>query len=161
MRFSSSPSVNHTPSVLPLLGVSLLPAALVLAMACLSLSHEEQSLRLPTTSLPRPARIREMPAVAVRLSPQGEVMIGGQTIAGDALAAAWQRERGALQLLGFEPAQAMVVIRADRNVPTDKVQQLIETAQECGFGQCVLRPAEPVPGAAGDNLGVLSKGPKP
>ena len=33
-------------------------------------------------------------------------------------------------------------IRADPDVPIDKVQRLMETAQEAGFTQCVLRPAE-------------------
>ena len=37
----------------------------------------------------------------------------------------------------------MVVVRADPDLPTDKVQQLIEKAQEAGFSRCVLRPAEP------------------
>ena len=85
--------------------------------------------------------VRETPTISVRLSRQGAVTLAGQAIADDALAAAWQRERAALRLLGFEPSQATVVVRADPDVPTDKVQQLIETAQEAGFSQCVLRPA--------------------
>jgi biopolymer transport protein ExbD len=112
----------------------------------LSLSHEEQLLRLPAAILPRPPLVRETPTIAVRLSQQGAVTLGGEVIAEDALAAAWQRECGALRLLGFEPSQAMVVIRADRDVPTDNVQRLIEEAQHYGFSQCVLRPAEPFRG---------------
>ncbi len=143
MQFAHSPIVNRLPSIMPLLGVSLLPALLVLAMACLSLSHEEQSLRLPAAILPRPPLVRETPTIAVRLSQHGAVTLGGETIAEDALAAAWQRERGALRLLGFEPSQAMVAVRADGDVPTDKVQRLIEEAQQYGFSQSVLRPAGP------------------
>jgi biopolymer transport protein ExbD len=149
MRFANSSIVNRLPSFMPLLGVSLLPGLLVLTMTCLSLSHEEQSLRLPTATLPRPPLIRETPTIAVQLSQQGVVTLAGEAIADDALATVWQRERGALRLLGFEPSQAMVVVRADRDVPTDKVQRLIEQAQQCGFSQSVLRPAEP------------AKGPKP
>ncbi len=149
MRFANSPIVNRLPSFMPLLGVSLLPGLLVLAMACLSLSHEEQSLRLPAATLPRPPLIGETPTISVQLSQQGAVTLAGEAIADDALATVWQRERGALRLLGFEPSQAMVVVRADRDVPTDKVQRLIEAAQQCGFSQSVLRPAEP------------AKGPKP
>ncbi len=74
------------------------------------------------------------------------MILAGQGIADGALAAAWQRERGALRVLGFEPSQATVIVRADPDVATDKVQQLIETAQEAGgFSQCVLKPAEPKP----------------
>jgi biopolymer transport protein ExbD len=153
MHFASSPTANRMPSVLPLLGVSLLPALLVLAMVCLSLSREEEVVRLPTGTLPRPPVVRETPIIAVRLSRQGTVTLAGEPIAGDALAAAWQRERAALRLLGFEPTQATVVVRADPDVPTDKVQRLIETAQEAGFAQCVLRPAELSP-ASNDALGI-------
>ena len=140
MQFTSPPVVNRMPGVMPLLGVSLLSALLVLAMVCFSLSREEETVRLPAGTLPRPPLVRDMPTISVRLSRQGAVTLGGQTIADAALATAWQGERAALRKLGFEPAQATVVVRADRDVPTDKVQRLIEKAQEAGFSRCVLRP---------------------
>ncbi len=146
MQFVNSPVVNRLPSVMPLLGVSLLPALLALTVACLSLSHQEQSVRLPTTTLPRPPMTREPPTIAVRLSRQGALILGGEVIADPAMAAVWQRERGALRLLGFEPSQATVVVRADGDVPTEKVQRLIEESQQYGFSQSVLRPAEPFRG---------------
>lgn len=126
-----------------MLAAALLPALFVLAMACFSMSREEESLRLPTSTLPRPPLVREAPAIAVRLSRQGAVTLAGQPVADADLAAAWQRERGALQLLGFEPPQATVVVRADPDVPTDMVQRLMEKAQEAGFTQCVLRATKP------------------
>ena len=153
MRFASSHITARPPSILPLLGVSLLPALLVLPLVCFSLSREEQSVRLPTGTLPRPPLVRETPRIAVRLSRQGAVMLAGQEIADGALAATWQRERGALQLLGFEPAQATVVVRADPDVPIDKVQRLIETAQDAGFSQCVLRPMEAIAGPPANKSG--------
>jgi biopolymer transport protein ExbD len=129
------------PSVLPLLGVSLLSALLVLAVVCFPLSREEETIRLPIGTLPRPPMVRESAAITLRLSRQGVVTLGGQPIA-ESVPAAWQRERAALRLLGVEPSQAMVIVRADRDVPTNKVQRLIEQAQEAGFSQCVLRPAD-------------------
>ena len=157
MQFTSPNIAARTPSVLPLLGVSLLPALLVLPLVCFSLSREEQSAGLPTGTLPRPPIVRETPRISVRLSRQGAVILAGQEIADGALAAAWQRERRALRLLGFEPAQATVVVRADPDVPTDKVQRLIETAQEAGFSQCVFRPVEAPPGPPGGKLLPLDK----
>ncbi len=140
MQFASPSAANHMPSVLPLLGVSVLPALLVLALVCFSLSREEESVRLPTGALPRPPMVRETPVISVRLSRQGAVTLAGQAIADDDLAATWKREGAAVRLLGFEPSQATVVVRADPDVHTDKVQRLIEQAQEAGFTQCVLRP---------------------
>jgi biopolymer transport protein ExbD len=145
MHFVPPPAAKRTPSVLPLLGVSLLPTLLVLAMVCFSLSREEETSRLPTSTLPRPPIVRETPVIALHVSRQGGVTLGGQAIADAALAAAWQRELAALRLLGSEPSQATVVVRADPEVATDKVQRLIEQAQEAGFSQCVLRPADVPP----------------
>ena len=65
--------------------------------------------------------------------------MAGESIADDDLAKVWQRERGALRLIGFQPSQATVIVHADPDVPTDKVQRVIEKAQEAGFTQCVLR----------------------
>ncbi len=139
MQFIAPPADNRMPSVLPLLGVSLLPALLVLAMVCFSLNREKETIRLPTSMQPRPPMIRETPTITMQLSRQGIVTLGGQPIVGGTLTAAWQRELAALRLLGFEPAQATVILCADREVPTNKVQRLIEKAQEAGFTRCVLR----------------------
>jgi biopolymer transport protein ExbD len=143
MQFASPSAANRMPSVLPLLGVALLPALLVLAMVCFSLSREEETIRLPRGTLPRPPMVRDTPTIEVRLSRQGAVTLAGQAIADDAFAAAWQREQEALRVLGFKPSQATVVVRADPELPIDKVQQLIEKAQAAGFTQCVLRAIEP------------------
>jgi biopolymer transport protein ExbD len=148
MQFIASPAIRQMPSVLPLLGVALLPALLVLAMACFSLSREEETIRLPSGTLARPPVVRDRPTIEVRLSRQGAVTLAGQAIADGDLAAAWQRERGALRLLGCEPSQATVVIRADADLPTDKVQQLMEKAQAAGFSRCVLRADETGPAQA-------------
>jgi len=138
MRFAVPTVVLRTPAVLPMLCVALVPAALVLAMVCTSLNRAEELVRLPT-GVARPPTVRESPVISVRLSRQGAVSIAGQPVAVDARAAAWQRERAALRLLGFEPAQATLAVYADADVPTAMVQQLIEQAQQAGFQRCVLR----------------------
>jgi len=141
MNLSLPPAANRMPSVLPLLGCSLLSTLVVLATVCLSLSREEETVRFPTGTLPRPPTVRETATVSVRILQNGVVTFGGQAVEGS-MAAAWRRERAALQLLGLEPSQATVAVRADRDVPTDRVQRLMEQAQEAGFSRCVLRPAD-------------------
>jgi biopolymer transport protein ExbD len=155
MQFGPPPSVNRLPSVTPLLAVSLLATLIVLAIACLSLSHEEDFIRLPITTLPRPPISGETPTISIRMSRQGVVTLGGQVIADNALITTLQHECGALRLLGFEPTQATVVVYADRDVTTAHVQELIEKAQSCGFSRCVLRTAEL------SNVAVPSQGPRP
>jgi biopolymer transport protein ExbD len=142
MQFAASSSVKSISSVLPMLAVSLLPALLVVGMACLEMSNQEEAYRFPGV-LPRPPKSREAPAISVRLSRQGGLTVAGEPIAVGAWLAAWERERAAVQLLGFQPSQAVVFVHADGEIPTDKVQAVIETLQESGFTHCVLRTAEP------------------
>ncbi len=52
MQFTVPSVANRMPSISPLLGVALLPALLVLATVCFSLSREEQFVRLPTRACP-------------------------------------------------------------------------------------------------------------
>ncbi len=141
MRFASAKVVVRTPVILPLLGAALVPAVLVLALACTSMNRAEELARLPT-SLARSPATRESPIISVRLMRNGAVTIAAQAVASDALAAAWQRERAAVRMIGFEPSQATIVLRAEPDVATDVVQHLIEQAQQAGFQRCVLREAE-------------------
>ncbi len=149
MQFASPPSGNRTLGVLPLLGISLLPTVLLLAVICVSLGGESQLIRLPRGTLARPPQTRDTPTISLQLSREGIVTVAGQATAPEALPAAWQREQAALRLLGCEPAQATVVIRADAEASTGQVQRLMETAQAAGFARCVLRPAIVVPASAG------------
>jgi biopolymer transport protein ExbD len=145
MRFESPSAAKPLPAVLPLLGVALVPAVLVLALVCFSLGGEEELTRLPAGTFARPPGVRETPKISVRITRQGGVIVAGEAIADADSAAVWQRERAALQPLGWRPSQAAVVIRADRDVPIERVQQLIEQAQAAGFQQCVLCAMETPP----------------
>jgi biopolymer transport protein ExbD len=140
MRFAD-PKAGRSPIFLPLLGAALVPAVLVLALVCTSMNRAEELARLPA-GLARPPALRESPIISVQLGRNGAVTIAGQAVAADSLAAAWQRERAAVRLLGFEPSQATIVIRAEPEVTTEVVQHLIEQAQQAGFQRCVLREAE-------------------
>ena len=51
-------------------------------------------------------------------------------------------EGAVVRMLGFEPSQATVVLRAEPDEPTEAIQRLIEQAQQAGFRRCVLREAE-------------------
>ena len=138
MRFASTTSPTRSHTVLTLLGAALVPAVLVLALTCASMSGADENVRL-SSSVARPPAEPVSPIVDVRLSRQGEVTIAGQAAAQGNFAAAWQRERAALRLQGYESSQATVALHADADVPTEAVQQLIEQAQRAGFQKCVLR----------------------
>jgi biopolymer transport protein ExbD len=128
---------------------------LVLTIACLTMSREDEAVRLPAGGLPRPPQVRETPTISVQLSRRGDTTVAGEAVADGNLAAVWQREAAAVRVLGFQPSQAVIVVHAVRDLPTGKVQQVIEAAQQAGFQQCVLRSAEAAPSPSN------SRGPKP
>jgi biopolymer transport protein ExbD len=123
--------------VLPILCAALVPVVVVLAMVCTSINRAEELVRLPE-DVAQPSAVRESPVISVRLSQQGALTIDGKPVTGD-VRAAWQRKSAAVRLLGFEPAEATVAVYAEADVPTYKVQQLIEQTQQAGFRKCVLR----------------------
>jgi biopolymer transport protein ExbD len=141
MRFYTSKPVTRAPAILPLIGAAMIPAVLMLALTCMSMSRAEEMARF-ADGVTRPPALREPPVISVTLSRRGALAIAGQPIAADAVAAAWQREGAAVRLLGFEPSQATIALRADPDLPTDAVEQLIEQAQRVGFQRCVLQDAE-------------------
>jgi biopolymer transport protein ExbD len=141
MQFATPTIGYRRHIVLPLLAAAMVPAVVLLALACTTINHAEELSRLPT-ALARPAAMRESPLISVRIDRSGVVTIAGNVVPPDALAAAWQRERAAVGLLGFAPSQATVVLRADPDVTADVVQRLIEQAGQAGFLRCVLRDAK-------------------
>jgi biopolymer transport protein ExbD len=141
MRFVVPKPAGRALVVLPLLGAALVPAVLVLALACASMNRAEETARLPDGQA-RPPAMRESPVISVTLSRQGVVTIAGQPEPAEVLSAAWNRERKAVQVLGFQPSRATIALNVDPDVPIEAVQQLIEQAQRAGFQRCVLREAE-------------------
>jgi biopolymer transport protein ExbD len=141
MRFASANVAARPSAILPLLCAALVPAVVVLALVCMSMKRAEELSRLPE-GFARPPAMRESPVIFVTFSRQGVVRIAGHPVAAEKLADAWNRERVAVQALGFAPSQATVALQADADMPVELVQQLIEQAQRAGFQRCVLREAE-------------------
>ena len=131
MHFTSPAAATRMPSVLPLLGVSLLPALLLLATVCSTLSREEQTVRLPTGTLARPPAVSETPAISVRLSRQGDVTLAGQAVAGETLAAAWQHG-----CQGRQPVKSRAAPNAAPMPPEPKTPyKTVEEMQADGYAK--------------------------
>ena len=82
-------------------------------------------------------------AIRVELTPNGEVLFGGELVAPDRLQAALGREAKGLKRAGWTP---FLVIEAHGSAKTGDVQALIEIAQRAGFDRFALRAAKyPMP----------------
>jgi biopolymer transport protein ExbD len=107
-------------------------------------SEQHESIVLPTASLARPAdRPLEAP-ITLHVTKTGNVIVAGQDqeIPLIGLKPHLVNEANALVARQKSPSDATIIIRAHRDVPTGKVQDVIRVCQENRFDQFVLRVRE-------------------
>jgi biopolymer transport protein ExbD len=108
----------------------------------LNFSSDEQSelIRLPASELAKPTEGALETPVTLQILASGNVLFAGDEMAAGALKGPLRREHDAIGgVLGRSVRNATVVIRADRDVPAGKVQEIIRICQECNFERFVLR----------------------
>lgn len=102
-----------------------------------------EEVTLPQSILARPPDGPLEKPITLHLKPDGAVIIGAETV---------PTVTGMKPYLRFEIDQltverksakdATIIVRADRSVPTGKVQELIKVCQESGFEKFALRAKE-------------------
>jgi len=108
-------------------------------------SEQDERIQLPASTLAKPPEAPLETPITLQLTRQGEVIAGGQLYAeAAALRPLLNNERNVLRLKNRSEKDATIVIRADRNTPTGKVQDLIKLCQEMGFEKFTLRAKENV-----------------
>jgi len=114
----------------------------VFFLLTLNFSSDEQSelIRLPSSELAKPSEgALEMP-VTVQILASGMVLFGGDTMTPEAFRGPLRRERDSIRsVLGRDVKNATIVIRADQDVHTGVVQEVIRICQETDFERFVLR----------------------
>jgi len=82
-------------------------------------------------------------SLSVKLTAQGDVFFGGESIDLDKIQPILAREAGVFKQFGLTP---VMIIEADARASTRDVQRLIEVAQKAGFEKFALRAAsDPMP----------------
>ena len=110
-------------------------------MLTLNFSSEIQSdlVRLPASEIAKPAQGALEASITVQTLALGTVLFGGDQMAVGALRAPLQRERNTIRALGRNVKDVTVIMRADREAPAGKVQEVLRICQELGFQKFVLR----------------------
>lgn len=142
MQFAKLQSIRSAPDLTPMIGITFLVAIFLLLVLTFSLRSQDESVRLPCSELARPPAARFQWPVVLQVTSGGMVILGGVETPMADVRSLLQRESDAIRLQGIEPARATVIVRADREVPTGMVQELIELAQGIGFEQFTLRAQE-------------------
>jgi biopolymer transport protein ExbD len=158
-----------SPNLTPLLDVvlQLITFFMMLVHFGTRVEGENRRVRLPVAPAALPGSDLRFDRLPVALDRRGELLVGGQALAGPAASAWWSQQaktrRAGLELLqadrsegesgresgpgpGGEELPTVVILRADRDASYGAVRRTLTEAQERGFAQfslVVLRSDKP------------------
>jgi biopolymer transport protein ExbD len=105
-------------------------------------SDQNEKIKLPASALAKPPeRPLDFP-ITLHVTKSGTVIYGPDEMTIPALPTVLRRERSLAESEGRKVNEANVIIRADREAKTGKVQELIKVCQENQFENFVLRAME-------------------
>jgi biopolymer transport protein ExbD len=107
-----------------------------------SQSEQVEEVTLPASQLAKPPDAPLEFPITLNLTTDSDVIIGGQRIPMEALRPFLVKEKQVLESEGRPLSEATIVIRAHKNAPTGKVQELVRRCQEDGFEKFALRAKE-------------------
>ena len=141
MRFQTLHTFSCQPDMTPMLDLTF--QLTFFFMLALNFSSDIQSdlIRLPASEIAKPSEGALETPITVQILSSGMALFGGDLMAVSALRGPLQKEQRALKsLFGKKKVgTATIVIRADRNVPTGNVQEVIQMCQDTGFEKFALR----------------------
>ncbi len=140
MRFQNRKTYRSEPDMTPMLDMTF--QLTFFFMLTLNFSSDIQSdlIRLPASEIARPTEGAAETALTVQVLATGLVLFGGDQMAVGALRGPLQRERDVIRnVLGRDVKNVTVIVRADLNVPSGKVQEVLQLCQEMGFESYKLR----------------------
>jgi biopolymer transport protein ExbD len=110
-------------------------------MVALSFDEADRSdkVRLPSSELAKPADAPFDLPITLQLTSEGTVIYGGEELALANLGSRLTAETQIMGRLNKKPGDATIIIRADGDAPTGKVQELIQACQERQFEKFALR----------------------
>lgn len=140
MRYKSYQTFVSDPDMTPMIDCTF--QLVVFFLLTLNFSSDEQSelIRLPASEIAKPTEGAMETPITIQILASGTVLFGGDTMAPAELRSPLRREREMIKnVLGRNVRNATVIIRADRDVPTGKVQEVIRVCQEADFEKFILR----------------------
>jgi len=110
-------------------------------------ADQDQSVQLPSSILARPPETAFESPITIQMVSDGRILMGGEYYAdAEAIRPLLKNERFILQSQAAgeaernrKLAQATVIIRADREAQTGRVQDIIQVCQDIGFERFTLR----------------------
>jgi biopolymer transport protein ExbD len=139
MKYRSKDKTSAEGDMTPMIDIVF--QLVIFFMLTLNFSQDEQSelIKLPASELAKPAVTPVEKPITLQLTKTSRVLVGGDEVPLAGIRKVLLREKQAIQKASGKFRNATVIIRADQNVKTGKVQELIRACQETGFEKFVLR----------------------
>ena len=102
-------------------------------------ADQNEQIRLPSSELAKPPDAPLEFPITLQLTRKGTVLFVGDEIAVSGLSPLLLREKQVMEQRGRATSEATIVIRADKNAKTGRVQEIIKLCQELGFEKFALR----------------------
>lgn len=145
MRVKQHKDASVELDMTPMIDMTFQLIAFFMILINFDASEQDERIQLPASTLAKPPEAPLESPITLQLTRQGEVIAGGQLYAdAAALRPLLNIERNVLRLKNRSEKDATIIIRADRNTQTGKVQDLIKLCQEMGFEKFTLRAKENV-----------------
>ena len=144
MRIKSFESNVLEGDLTPMIDMTFQLIAFFMVLINFSQNEQNEKVQLPESELAKPPEgPLELP-VTLHLTPNSNVIIGDQEVPIAGLGPFLIREANALRLQGKQAADATIIVRADRDAETGRVQELIQMCRENQFEKFALRAKEDV-----------------
>ena len=139
-RAANPPEVDYT----PMIDMTFQLIAFFMFVLNFSEAEQDERIQLPSSELAIPPEQPFESPITLQLTRQGTVLYLGEELSIQSLKEYLVRESRVLTSLKKNPADATMIIRADNDAPTGKVQELIKVCQDAGFEKFALRAKQEV-----------------
>lgn len=145
MRINKTDTTIMEGDMTPMIDMSFQLIAFLMVLVNFSADEVNARVVLPESELARPPD--GAPAenrIVIQMDEKAGILMGAESLNFEGFRTMLSNEVYLLQMKKLSPADATVIIRAHRNAPTGKVQEVIRLCQEKKFERFVLRAKEKI-----------------
>jgi len=152
MKIKSTTPAMVQIDMMPMIDIVFQLIAFFMVITNFEQTQADERVKLPQNSLAKPAEVKNENELVLNVgyvrNLSGEklsepvIFYTGEEIPALKLGPVLQRERVIFESLGTEPAAVTIVIRADAEVPTGLIQEIIKLSQEAKFEKFALKATQ-------------------
>ena len=145
MRIRKAGSNRVEGDLTPMIDMTFQLIAFFMVVINFTEAEQDDRIRLPASELAKPPDGPLDDPIFLQLTREGDVIYSGELVPIAGVRSLLIAEAEFLESNDKSRSEATIIIRADSDVPTGKVQELIQVCQQVRFEKFALRAKEDVP----------------